>query len=50
MTSTEIKSLDAEYVLQNYARFNLCLVEGRGCRAKDPEGNTYLDFTSGIGV
>ncbi len=50
MTSTDIKALDAEYVLQNYARFDVCLAEGKGCRAKDPEGNAYLDFTSGIGV
>lgn len=50
MTSEQIKQLDTEYVLQTYGRFDLCLVEGKGCRARDPEGNTYLDFTSGIGV
>lgn len=50
MNSQEIKAMDAQYVLPTYARFDLCLVEGKGCRAKDPEGNTYLDFTSGIGV
>lgn len=50
MTSEEIKQLDSEYILQTYGRFDLCLVEGKGCRAKDPEGNSYLDFTSGIGV
>ncbi len=50
MTSEQIKQLDGEYVLQTYGRFDLCLVEGKGCRAKDPEGNEYLDLGSGIGV
>ncbi len=50
MNFAQIKQLDDEYVLPTYARFDLCLVEGAGCRAKDPEGNEYLDFTSGIGV
>ncbi|MGD9559460.1 MAG: acetylornithine/succinylornithine family transaminase [Oscillospiraceae bacterium] len=50
MNSQEIKALDAQYVLPTYARFDLCLMEGKGCRAKDPEGKSYLDFSSGIGV
>lgn len=50
MTSQEIKALDSTYVLPTYARFDLCLTEGKGCRAKDPEGNSYLDLGSGIGV
>jgi len=50
MNSQQIKALDAAYVLPTYARFDLCLIEGSGCRGKDPEGNSYLDFASGIGV
>ncbi len=50
MNSQEIKKLDAEYVLDSYARFDLCLVRGKGCRAYDAEDNVFLDFTSGIGV
>lgn len=50
MTSAELKTLDEQYTLGTYARFDLCLQSGSGCRATDAEGNTYLDFTSGIGV
>lgn len=50
MTSLEIKNMDAEYLLPTYARFDLCLQSGKGCRAVSPEGKSYLDFTSGIGV
>lgn len=50
MTSDAIKQTTGECILPTYARLDLCLVEGKGCRAKDPEGNQYLDFTSGIGV
>lgn len=50
MTSEQIKQTDDEYILPTYARFNLCLESGNGCRATTPEGKTYLDFTSGIGV
>ncbi|MDL2323699.1 acetylornithine/succinylornithine family transaminase [Ruminococcaceae bacterium OttesenSCG-928-A16] len=50
MNSQQIKQTDAEYILPTYARFNLCLVKGKGCTAQTPEGDTYLDFTSGIGV
>ncbi len=50
MNSQEIKKLDVEHVLDSYARFDLCLVKGTGCRAYDAENNMFLDFTSGIGV
>jgi predicted acetylornithine/succinylornithine family transaminase len=42
--------LDREYVLQNYARYPLALVRGKGCYVYDPEGRRYLDFLAGIGV
>ncbi len=50
MNSQEIIKMENEYILQTYGRFNLCLVSGSGCTAKNPEGKTFLDFTSGIGV
>jgi acetylornithine/N-succinyldiaminopimelate aminotransferase len=50
MNSQQIKQLGDDYILPTYARFDLCLVRGSGCRAQDPEGNSYLDFASGIGV
>lgn len=42
--------LEREYLLQNYARYPLMLVRGKGCYAYDPEGRRYLDFITGIGV
>jgi predicted acetylornithine/succinylornithine family transaminase len=45
-----IIDLDREYVLQNYARYPLALVRGKGCHVYDPEGRRYLDFIAGIGV
>ncbi|MDL2252695.1 aspartate aminotransferase family protein [Ruminococcaceae bacterium OttesenSCG-928-I18] len=50
MTFAETKHLDEQYIMPTYGRFGLCLTEGKGCRVKDAEGKTYLDFTAGIGV
>ncbi len=50
MTNAEILHLDEQYILPTYGRFGPCLVEGKGCRAKDADGKEYLDFGSGIGV
>ena len=50
MTSDQIKAKDQQYILPAYARFDLALAKGQGCRAESPEGKSYLDFTSGIGV
>jgi acetylornithine/N-succinyldiaminopimelate aminotransferase len=50
MDSTKIKFLEDTYTADTYARYDLALVKGEGVRAYDPEGNKYLDFTSGIGV
>jgi predicted acetylornithine/succinylornithine family transaminase len=49
-TSQAIVDLDREYVLQNYARYPLALVRGKGSYVYDPEGRRYLDFIAGIGV
>ncbi len=50
LSGTEIKTLEHTYVAQTYGRFELCLVSGKGCRATDADGKSYLDLTSGIGV
>ena len=42
--------LEHEYVLQNYARYPVVLVRGKGCHVYDLEGRRYLDLISGIGV
>ena len=36
--------------MQTYGRFPVAIVRGEGARVYDPEGNEYIDFTSGIGV
>ena len=38
------------HVMQNYARFPLTLVKGKGACVWDDEGKSYLDFVSGIAV
>jgi predicted acetylornithine/succinylornithine family transaminase len=42
--------LEREYLLQNYARYPLVLVRGKGVHVYDTEGRRYLDFITGIGV
>ncbi len=46
----EIKSLESEYLLQNYARYPVVMHRGRGCYLYDVEGKRYLDLIAGIGV
>ena len=36
--------------MQTYGRFPVAIARGEGARVYDPEGNEYIDFTSGIGV
>lgn len=50
MNSEEIKALHQQYIMDTYRRFPVALQRGEGSRVWDPEGNAYLDFTSGIGV
>src|SRR5689334_6060170 len=42
--------LERDYLLQNYGRYPLTLVRGKGCHVYDTAGKRYLDFISGIGV
>ena len=50
MTYEEIKQTADQYLMPTYAHFNAALVEGKGARLFGPEGESYLDFTAGIGV
>ena len=50
MTSNEIKQIDAQNVMQTYARFDVAIERGEGATLYSPEGKEYIDFTSGIGV
>ena len=45
-----MKQLDKEYVANTYARFPLCLTEGKGARVKDETGKEYIDLGTGIAV
>ncbi len=42
--------MQADAVMQTYARYPLTLVRGRGSHVWDNRGRKYLDFTSGIAV
>ena len=50
MDSEKVIKRDNEYVLHTYARNPIVLEKGHGLYAEGPEGQKYLDFTSGIGV
>ena len=50
MTSNEIKSKDAQHVMQTYGRFDAVIDHGEGATLYSPEGEKYIDFTSGLGV
>lgn len=50
MKSEEIKELDQQYVMHTYARNPIVIDHGENATVYDPEGNAYIDFTSGIGV
>ena len=39
-----------KYLMNNYSRLPIQLVEGKGSRVYDSEGRAYLDFLSGIAV
>jgi predicted acetylornithine/succinylornithine family transaminase len=50
MTSVDVKTLESQYLLQNYRRFPVVFERGEGMRLFDVTGRAYLDFLSGIGV
>ena len=50
MTSQEIKNLTDDYIMPTYGRFPVVIDHGQGARVYSPEGQEYIDFSSGIGV
>lgn len=50
MDSKQIKDRDKQYILGTYARNDLCITKGCGAICYSPEGEKYIDFSSGIGV
>ena len=48
MDSEKVIKRDNEYVLHTYNRNPIALEKGHGLYAEGPEGQKYLDFTSGI--
>ena len=49
MNSNEIVDKYNQFVMHTYAP-SVALSEGKGCKVRNPEGGSYLDFTSGISV
>ena len=47
---SDIFSCDKEYIANTYARFPLCLVEGKGSKVIDSNGKEYIDLSTGIAV
>jgi acetylornithine/N-succinyldiaminopimelate aminotransferase len=45
-----MKDLTHQYIMGTYGRFPVAIDHGQGATLYDPEGNAYIDFTSGIGV
>ena len=50
MDSEKVIARDNDYVLHTYNRNPIVIEKGHGLHAYGPEGQNYLDFTSGIGV
>ncbi len=46
----EIRNLERDYLLQNYARYPVVLHRGKGSYVYDIAGKRYLDLITGIGV
>ena len=45
-----IKELDNQYIAHTYARFPICITEGKGSLAYDENGKEYIDLSTGIAV
>jgi acetylornithine/N-succinyldiaminopimelate aminotransferase len=50
MSLAELRRIESEHVVPNYARLPVEFVHGAGTRLWDDEGNEYLDFLTGISV
>ena len=49
-SSKDLIEKDQQYVMQTYGRFPIVIDHGQGATLWSPEGERYIDFTSGIGV
>src|SRR6185503_640747 len=49
-TTSDVRALESQYVLQTYRRQPVVFERGEGTRLFDESGRAYLDFVSGIGV
>lgn len=50
MNSDKLKKNDANCIANTYARFDVCIKQGKGSTCEDYDGQRYIDFSSGIGV
>jgi len=50
MDGSQLKQSAQTNICQTYARYDLVLVRGSGCRLWDAAGREYLDFVGGIAV
>ena len=50
MSTTDVRALESQHVLQIYRRLPVVFERGEGVRLFDDHGKSYLDFVSGIGV
>ena len=50
MNREKVIERDEQYIMHTYARSPVVIERGEGLVARDANGRTYLDFTSGIGV
>ncbi|HEU0177567.1 MAG TPA: aspartate aminotransferase family protein [Blastocatellia bacterium] len=46
----QVQQLEAQYLMQTYARGPVMLARGKGSTLYDDKGKSYLDFIAGIGV
>ena len=44
ITNQEIMAKSNSSIIATYARFPVAMIEGRGCKLTDADGNQYLDF------
>jgi len=49
-TASAVMATETDHVLQVYKRNPVVFERGQGCRLFDPDGRSYLDLLSGIGV
>ena len=49
-TATDVIALETDHLLQVYRRGRVVFDHGKGCRLFDPDGRSYLDLISGVGV